>query len=78
MSSDALQKAITQRPFQTFDLKLADGRTLAVNHPELIAHQAGHRSAVVVAGDAFEVVDLRRVVSLFFRETASAGESSWS
>jgi hypothetical protein len=72
MSCDPLQLAITQRPFQPFDLKLADGRAIAIDHPELIAHQAGHRTAVVVEGDPFEVVDLL-LVSLNFREIAQAG-----
>jgi hypothetical protein len=53
MTTDSLQQAIRRRPFQPFMLHLVDGRSVTVNHPELIAHQAGARSAVVVRGDAF-------------------------
>jgi hypothetical protein len=58
MTTETLQDAIRRQPFEPFVLHLADGRKVPVEHPELIAHKAGSRTAVVVRGDGFEHIDL--------------------
>lgn len=53
------------RPFQPFDIHLADGRTLSIGHPEVMAiNQPGRTMIVVHADGNFEVVDLLLVTSL--------------
>jgi hypothetical protein len=53
------------RPFQPFDIFLADGRTLPVEHPEFLSRSpAGRTIGVGRADGAIEVVDLLLVTSL--------------
>jgi hypothetical protein len=65
MTVEALQKMHSARPFQAFDIYLADGRTLPVEHPEFLARSPGGRSiGVGLADGTIEVIDLLLVVSL--------------
>ena len=53
------------RPFRPFDIHLADGRSIPVDHPELLAMTPGGRTiGVAVHDDAIEVIDLLLVTSL--------------
>jgi hypothetical protein len=65
MTIEALRQLHQARPFQPFDLHLADGRTLPVRHPEFLAQSAtGRTIAVSHEDDSIEIVDLLLVVSL--------------
>ena len=65
MTIDQLRKLHIARPFQPFDLHLVDGRTLTVEHPELLAQsQSGHTIFVACPDDTVETVDLLLVVSI--------------
>jgi hypothetical protein len=53
------------QPFQAFDIHLSDGRSLPVEHPEVIAiTPSGRIIAVALADGTFEIVDVRHVESL--------------
>ena len=54
-------------PFQPFDIHLADGRTVTVDHPELMAIYPSGRTIAVFVDDRFEVIDLLLVISLKHR-----------
>jgi hypothetical protein len=61
------------RPFQPFDIHLADGRSIPVHHPELLAVTSGGRTiGVAVEDDAIEVIDLLLVTSLKPRSNGTA------
>jgi hypothetical protein len=65
MTIEQLRAMHQARPFKPFDLHLADGRTLAVDHPELLAIVPPGRAIILAHADgSFEVVDLLLVVSL--------------
>ena len=65
MTTQQLQKMHQARPFQPFDIHMADGRSIPVDHPELLAMTTGGRTiSVAVHEDAFEVIDLLLVTSL--------------
>jgi hypothetical protein len=65
MTIEELQRMHQARPFQPFDIHLADGRTLAVEHPEFLARSpVGRTIAVGLADGSHEIVDLLLVVSL--------------
>jgi hypothetical protein len=65
MTIESLTQVHTARPFQPFRIHLADGRTLEVAHPELLAHPRGGRTIVVFTSpDVFEIIDLLLVTSL--------------
>ncbi len=49
MDLNGLREAIRKQPFEPFAIRLADGRSLRVNHPELVA--VGKRRAVVIQED---------------------------
>lgn len=65
MTIEELNKMHQTRPFQPFDILLADGRALAVEHPEFLARSpAGRTISVGLADGTHELVDLLLVVSL--------------
>jgi len=52
-------------PFQPFEIHLADGRSLPIEHPELLAlTPAGRTIGVGLADGTIEIVDLLLVTSL--------------
>jgi hypothetical protein len=44
-----LREALGKCPFEPFSIRLADGRSMAVNHPEFVA--VGTRRVIVVSED---------------------------
>ena len=64
MAIDQLRNFRNATPFKPFDIHLADGRSLAVDHPECLAVTSTGRTIGVAVGDVIEVVDLLLVTSL--------------
>ena len=65
MTIDQLRKMHQARPFQAFDIHLADGRSLPIDHPELLAvPPPGRTIGVGLADGTIEIVDLLLVTSL--------------
>jgi hypothetical protein len=65
MTIEQLRKMHSARPFQPFEIHLADSRTLTVEHPEmLLQSQTGRTIAVAQPDDTIEIIDLLLVVSL--------------
>jgi hypothetical protein len=65
MTTEALHRPHTARPFQPFNIRLGDGQSLVVEHPEMLAYAPKSRTATVYAGDgSFEIVDLLLVTGL--------------
>jgi hypothetical protein len=65
MMIEQLRTMHQARPFKPFELPLADGRTLAVDHPEFLAQSPSGRTIAVGHEDGvLENVDLLLVVSL--------------
>jgi hypothetical protein len=75
MTIDQLRKLHQARPFEAFDIHLADGRTIAVEHPELLSQSTGGRTiAVGVPDGTIEIIDLLLVTSLKPRANGSASK----
>jgi len=52
MTADQLRKALHARPFRSFTIYMADGRTLRVIHPEFVAiSPKGRMASVYTKGD---------------------------
>jgi hypothetical protein len=49
MDLAGLREAIVRRPFEPFAIRLADGRSVPITHPEFVA--VGKRRAVVIQED---------------------------
>jgi len=65
MTIGQLRKMHADRPFQPFEIHLADSRTLTVQHPEMLSQsQSGRTIAVACPDDTIEIVDLLLVVSI--------------
>ena len=65
MTTEALYKLHQARPFQRFSIRLGDGQSLPVDHPEMLAYAPKGRTAIVYLRDgSFEIVDLLLVTGL--------------
>jgi len=65
MTIEQLRLVHQARPFQPFELFLADGRSLVVEHPEFLAQSPTGRTIAVGRTDGvLEIVDLLLVVSI--------------
>ncbi|MCO6437764.1 MAG: hypothetical protein J5J06_11800 [Phycisphaerae bacterium] len=65
MNNEALRKAHAARPFQPFDLYVADGRVIHVPHPEFLAQFPGGRAIIITNEDySWDLVDLLMVTSI--------------
>ena len=63
MDLQGIREAIKRQPFEPFRMCLADGRKLAIKHPETVA--VGRRRLIVVQpNDSWTVVEPLMVVSL--------------
>ncbi len=72
MTIEQLRKLHAARPFQPFDIHLADGREITVHHPEFLAQSPTGRTIVVgLADGTHEVIDLPLVTSLKTRRNGS-------
>lgn len=73
MTADALRQLLRAQPFRPFDIHLADGRSLAVAHPDFVALEpSGRTIAIGVESNGFELVDLLLVTSLKPRPNGSS------
>ena len=74
MTTEALSKLHAARPFQPFSIRLGDGQSIPVEHPEMLAYAPKARTAVVFTKDgSFENVDLPRVTGLDVRTPRDGG-----
>jgi len=63
MTHDQLVNLLHARPFRPYRLRTAGGRDLTITHPESIAY-GGERTAVVVFGDRWEILDIALIESV--------------
>jgi hypothetical protein len=72
MTVDRFREFHRATPFQPFEMHLADGRTIPVDHPELVAIYPSGRTVAIVVDDILEVIDLLLVASLKHRSNGRA------
>ena len=74
MDLQGIREALQRRPFEPFAMRLADGRSLNVRHPEMVA--VGRRRIIVVQpDDSWSVVEPLMVVSLDYNGDESTPEN---
>jgi hypothetical protein len=74
MQVPALREALHAQPFRPFTIRLTDGRSLPVPHPELVA--IAGRTVVVTSpaqDESFSVVDSVLIVSLDYAAATAPG-----
>ncbi len=65
MTVEQIRKLHREQPFHPFDIHLAGGRTVAVEHPEMLAiSPPGRTIGVGMPDGTIEIIDLLRVTSL--------------
>jgi hypothetical protein len=65
LTIEQLRTLYRSQPFQPFTIHLADGREIAVNHPEYLSFSPSGRTIVVhQLDDSFTIVDLLLVTDL--------------
>lgn len=77
MRIEELKKAKDRRPFEPFEVRMADGRSLLIKHPDAIAWDPDQARIAIcgLAGGAWEVVDVALVTSLGIPPPASPAQS---
>jgi len=63
MTHDQLVNLLHTRPFRPCRIRTAGGRDIAITHPENLAY-GGERTAVVVQGDRWEILDIALIESV--------------
>ena len=72
MDLNSIREALHRQPFKPFAIRLADGRTVPVGHPEFVA--IGSRIIVVVAHDnSWSAIEPLLIVSIDYASADSAG-----
>jgi hypothetical protein len=73
MTVEQLRRLHSARPFQSFIMHLADGRNIAVHHPDFLAISPSGRTVIIYQLDeSFDIVDLLLVTDLEVESTAGA------
>jgi len=68
MDLQGIVEALRRRPFEPFRMRLADGRSLSVTHPESVA-VGTQRVIVVKPDDSWAVIEPLLIVSLDYNGT---------
>ena len=73
MDLAGIREALGHQPFEPFAMHLADGRSLGVRHPEMVA--VGRRRIIVVQpDDSWSVIEPLMVVSLDYNGSNAPGQ----
>ena len=65
MTSDQLRAARDANPFRPFTIRMADGRTFEVSHPDFLAQSPSGRTVIVFQPDeTYSVLDLLLMTEL--------------
>ena len=67
MTSQEVRRRLSAVPFRPFEMCLADGRILSVEHPDLLGFEDGVRTVILFKKvSSVEAIDLRLVLSIRF------------
>jgi hypothetical protein len=66
MKIEELKKVKDRRPFEPFEVRIADGRSLLIKHPDAVAWDPEQSRIVIcgLAGSGWEIVDVALITSL--------------
>jgi hypothetical protein len=72
MDIQGIREALHREPFEPFSIRLADGRSLPVSHPDFVA-LGPRRIVVVTEDDSWSVIEPLLIVSLESNGSHSSG-----
>jgi hypothetical protein len=61
---DQVRTAMRAQPFRPFQVKLADGRTFRIDHPEFIAVSPNGREMVIYDNEGMSLIEMLMVVEV--------------
>ncbi len=61
-----IEDALNKVPFVPFDVHIDNGRNVHVRHPDFVLFSETKRTAVIVEGERFHIVDVEHVSSISF------------
>lgn len=65
MTSDQFKATLAFRPFRPFSIRMADGQTFPVAHPDFVAQSPSGRTIIVIQpDDSYSVLDLLLMTEL--------------
>ncbi|MEI6239758.1 MAG: hypothetical protein WCR51_05175 [Planctomycetia bacterium] len=74
MTSEQVKATIRQQPFRPFSIRMVDGRSFAVSHPDWVMVSPTGRTAIIFEkDDSYSVVDLMAMSELEIPSTKNAG-----
>ena len=77
MTVEQLNNAKNASPFRPFNIRVADGRTFPVRHPDFLSRSPSGRTIIVHGdNDSYSVLDLLLVTELEFQGTAKQSDEA--
>lgn len=74
MTSEQLKATLRQQPFRPFTIRMVDGRSFTVSHPEWVMVSPTGRTAILVEpDDSYSIVDLVLMNEMEIPSTKNAG-----
>jgi len=74
MNLEQLRSAYRATPFQPFTIRMADGRSFPIFHPELLSFSPSGRTVVVQQpNDSISILDVMLMAELEFAPPSPAG-----
>ena len=74
MTSEQLKATLRQQPFRPFTIRMVDGRSFTVSHPEWVMVSPTGRTAILVEpDDSYSIVYLMLMNELEIPSTKNAG-----
>ena len=67
MTTVNIEDALNKTPFTPFDIHIDNGKTIHVRHPDFLMFSESKRTAVVVEGERFQIVDADHISAISFR-----------
>lgn len=62
-----IEDALNRTPFVPFNLPIDNGKLVHVGHPDFVMFSESKRTAVVVEGEHFHIIDVSHISSFSFR-----------
>ena len=67
MTTVNIEDALNKTPFTPFDIHIDNGKTVHVRHPDFLMFSESKRTAVIVEGEHFHIVDIEHISAISFR-----------
>ena len=66
MTTVNIEDALNKSPFTPFDIHIDNGKAVHVRHPDFLMFSESKRTAVIVEGERFHIVDVEHISSISF------------